>query len=34
MVREEEEQFLRNLENGQKLLQDVFRKTKAAGLGP
>ncbi len=31
VVREEEEQFLRNLENGQKLLSDVFRKTKAAG---
>ena len=31
VVREEEEQFLRNLENGLKLLNDVFRKTKAAG---
>ncbi len=31
VVREEEEQFLRNLENGLKLLNDVFRKTQAAG---
>jgi alanyl-tRNA synthetase len=31
VVREEEEQFLKNLENGLKLLNDVFRKTKAAG---
>jgi len=31
VVREEEEQFLRNLENGLKLLHDVFRKTAAAG---
>ncbi len=31
VVREEEEQFLRNLENGQKLLNDVFKKTRAAG---
>jgi alanyl-tRNA synthetase len=31
VVREEEEQFLKNLENGLKLLDDVFRKTKAAG---
>jgi alanyl-tRNA synthetase len=31
VVREEEERFLRNLENGLKLLADVFRKTKAAG---
>jgi alanyl-tRNA synthetase len=31
VVREEEEQFLRNLEGGLKLLNDVFRKTKAAG---
>ena len=31
VIREEEEQFLRNLENGLKLLNDVFRKTKAAG---
>ena len=31
VVREEEEQFLKNLENGLKLLDDVFRKTKAGG---
>ena len=31
VVREEEEQFLKNLENGLKLLNDVFRKTKAGG---
>lgn len=31
VIREEEEQFLKNLENGLKLLNDVFRKTKAAG---
>jgi alanyl-tRNA synthetase len=31
VVREEEEQFLRNVENGLKLLNDVFRKTKASG---
>src|SRR4051795_7312107 len=31
VVREEEEQFFRNLENGLKLLNDVFRKTRAAG---
>ena len=31
VVREEEEQFLKNLENGLRLLSDVFRKTKAAG---
>jgi alanyl-tRNA synthetase len=31
VVREEEGQFLRNLENGLRLLDDVFRKTKAAG---
>ncbi|OJW03503.1 MAG: alanine--tRNA ligase [Planctomycetales bacterium 71-10] len=30
-IREEEERFLRNLENGMKLLSDTFRKTKAAG---
>ncbi len=30
-VKQEEEQFLRNLENGLKLLSDVFRKTTAAG---
>jgi len=31
VIREEEEQFLKNLENGLKLLNDVFRKTRAAG---
>ena len=31
VIREEEEQFLKNLENGLKLLSDVFKKTKAAG---
>src|SRR5439155_26893794 len=31
VVREEEEQFLKNLENGLKLLDEVFRRTKAAG---
>ena len=31
VVREEEERFLRNLENGIKLMDDVFRKTSAAG---
>ena len=31
VVREEEEQFLRNLENGLRLLDNVFRKTKASG---
>jgi alanyl-tRNA synthetase len=31
VIREEEERFLRNLENGLSLLEDVFRKTKAAG---
>jgi alanyl-tRNA synthetase len=31
VVREEEEQFLKNLENGLKLLDEVFRKTRAAG---
>jgi alanyl-tRNA synthetase len=31
VIREEEEQFLKNLENGLRLLSDVFRKTKAAG---
>ncbi len=30
-IRQEEEQFLRNLENGLKLLEDTFRKTTAAG---
>jgi len=31
VIREEEEDFLRNLEHGMKLLEDTFRKTKAAG---
>ena len=31
MIREEEEQFLKNLENGLKLLNDIFKTTKAAG---
>lgn len=31
VVRQEEEQFLKNLENGQKLLNDVFSKTRGAG---
>ena len=31
VIRQEEEQFLKNLENGQKLLSDVFKKTKGAG---
>ncbi|WZO99842.1 alanine--tRNA ligase [Isosphaeraceae bacterium EP7] len=31
VVREEEEQFLKNLENGLKLLEDTFRKTRASG---
>ncbi|GAC1464029.1 MAG: alanine--tRNA ligase [Isosphaeraceae bacterium] len=31
VIRAEEEQFLNNLENGLRLLNDVFRKTKAAG---
>ncbi len=31
VVREEEEQFVRNVDNGLKLLNDVFRKTKASG---
>ena len=31
VIKEEEEQFLRNVENGLKLLNDAFRKTKAAG---
>src|SRR5262249_36504129 len=30
-IRQEEEQFLRNLENGLRLLEDIFRKTAAAG---
>ena len=31
VIREEEEQFLRNVDNGLRLLNDTFRKTKAAG---
>jgi alanyl-tRNA synthetase len=31
VVREEEEQFLRNVENGLRRLNDTFRKTRAAG---
>jgi alanyl-tRNA synthetase len=31
VIKEEEEQFLRVVENGLRLLNDVFRKTKAAG---
>ena len=31
VIREEEEQFLRNLEGGLRLLNDAFRKTRAAG---
>ncbi|MHC5541614.1 alanine--tRNA ligase, partial [Singulisphaera rosea] len=31
VIREEEEQFLKNLENGLKRLDNLFRKTKAAG---
>ncbi len=31
VVREEEERFLRNLENGMSLLADTFKKTKSAG---
>jgi alanyl-tRNA synthetase len=30
-IKQEEESFLRNLENGLRLLHDVFRRTKAAG---
>jgi alanyl-tRNA synthetase len=30
-IKQEEEQFLRNLENGLRLLNDTFKKTKAAG---
>jgi alanyl-tRNA synthetase len=30
-IKQEEEQFLRNLENGLRLLSDIFHKTKAAG---
>jgi len=31
VIKEEEEQFVRNVDNGLKLLNDVFRKTKANG---
>src|SRR6185437_16138499 len=31
VIREEEEQFLRNLENGLRLLHDTFQKTRASG---
>ncbi|MBX6312766.1 MAG: alanine--tRNA ligase [Isosphaeraceae bacterium] len=31
VIREEEEKFLRNLENGLRLLHETFKKTKAAG---
>jgi alanyl-tRNA synthetase len=31
VVREEEDRFLRNLENGLRLLNDTFRKTRASG---
>ena len=31
VIKQEEEQFLRNLENGLGMLHDTFRKTKAAG---
>jgi alanyl-tRNA synthetase len=30
-IKQEEEQFLRNLENGLRLLSDIFQKTKAGG---
>jgi alanyl-tRNA synthetase len=30
-IKQEEEQFLRNLDNGMRLLHDTFQKTKAAG---
>ncbi len=30
-IKQEEEQFLRNLDNGLRLMNDVFQKTKAAG---
>ena len=32
-IKQEEEQFLRNLENGLGLLTDIFQKTKVRGLG-
>jgi alanyl-tRNA synthetase len=31
VIREEEERFLRNLENGMRMISDTFRRTKAAG---
>ena len=31
IIREEEERFLRNLENGMRMINDTFRRTKAAG---
>ena len=31
VIREEEERFLRNLENGMRMINDVFRRTKAGG---
>ena len=31
VIKEEEEQFVRNVDNGLKLLNDVFRRTKASG---
>ena len=31
VIREEEEQFVRNVDNGLKLLNDVFRRTRASG---
>ena len=31
VIREEEERFLRNLENGMRMINDMFRRTKAGG---
>ena len=31
VIREEEERFLRNLENGMRMINDTFKRTKAAG---
>jgi alanyl-tRNA synthetase len=31
VIREEEERFLRNLENGMRMISDVFRRTKSGG---
>jgi alanyl-tRNA synthetase len=31
VIREEEERFLRNLENGMRMISDTFKRTKAAG---